>query len=973
MAGFDNPWILVRNIKVKVNGKSTLSYWTRGIFNIGKIKTKLYDAIGKGNIAVLPFGLEQLAVQLDIDENTGEVKGIAGKYWIDMDDYRFGALGRYVPLGVFRQIFFVFRLNADGSYEYAPVILYTFINPDARLVDEETFKLALGEEYSAFMRAIQDVATSPKGSNDYNDAKKFLQKLERRKYKDEYEIPKRFYVPNWLIDCLRGHRALEIRDNSWSFYMLTYRDFYDYLKGFDIDPHGDILKALEYSGLKVENGADLMNSKVYAGHNGLEIVDDVFQEGNELSGERGKIARFIMVVVRDPNFLEPPKSDKQSYTYTRDAYPVIKELTGIGENTDLRGSVSVNFNHKLGYIFQKLFERNSDVLRERGSGYAKVMIALTGDEVELNGEHFSVFGFVDPMNFEKEKRYNLNELMGNPLFDVILRALDYRIHDLSNRINRPSTVDSVKVRMLVQMSILYAFRTALYYQVDIRDVGVLDWNGVKITLYDLVGVLKDLEVGVNRKGLNNFKDKDRYAESVKFGDIVIEKMVNGRRRKIVMNAADLISILTGCNIRIQEDHVTRDGKRYRIGYVELPRNGHEGKALGGNEDNSVFRIIQMGRDLSRPIESVLERAGYANADMVARLTLELLGHHGIVHPQLKSLLLLIDGLIKDEDGRKRLDTNVERDLVEMAYIMGEVESVKRTIEYKLEELRSIKRRRRLTPDEAKLERDLNGIIKELESISIVKKIRDAPAKKMYELLAKGRKINKVTIKLLGALYAVNTAAYDVLSNPKESLRNAFLLEVKAGAIVRLSMSFLKALIKASPQSFVAMLRDEDVKVAVGVLLSAVVLILFSVDMSYLFEKKYGQLSKGLKEKADRYDSILLYIAYVLVGIGLFISVFGAPFHMGKDLVYAIGRQIGNVLGDSAELIWNMVAGFEIPFTGQTVFETVVSLALSGVAVSTAELLVSALYQAVKYAIEEFVMSWVGDFALDFICTVPIFF
>jgi len=35
--------------------------------------------------------------------------------------------------------------------------------------------------------------------------------------------------------------------------------------------------------------------------------------------------------------------------------------------------------------------------------------------------------------------------------------------------------------------------------------------------------------------------------------------------------------------------------------------------------------------------------------------------------------------------------------------------------------------------------------------------------------------------------------------------------------------------------------------------------------------------------------------------------------------------------------------------------------------------VSALYQAVKYAIEEFVMSWVDDFALDFICTVPIFF
>jgi len=556
---------------------------------------------------------------------------------------------------------------------------------------------------------------------------------------------------------------------------------------------------------------------------------------------------------------------------------------------------------------------------------------------------------------------------------MILRALDNRIGELSSGINKPYTVDSVKVRMLVQMSILYAFRTALYYQVDIKDIKVLSLSdGVEITLYDLVNILKDLEVSVNRRGLNNFKDKDRYAESVKFGDIVIEKVVNGRSKRVVINSAELISALTGCDITILKDeHITRNGRRYRIGYVELPRNGNGYPKDNG--DDGVARIIQMGRDVSKPIEKVLEKVGYANADMVARLTLELLGHHGIVHPQLKVLLFLVDGLIKNENGEIRLDTNIERDLVEMAYITSEVESVKRTIEYKLNELKSIRRKRRLTPEEARLERDLSKIIRDLENISVVKKIRDAPAKKMYELIINGKKINSITIKLLGALYAVNTAAYEVLSDPKGSLKNAFLLEIKAGAIVRLSMSFLKALIRSSPHSFVAMLRDENVKVAVGVLLSAVVLILFSVDMSYLFEKKYGQLSKGLKEKADRYDSILLYIAYVLVGIGLFISVFGAPFHMGKDLVYAIGEQIGNVLGDSAEWVWNTVAGFEIPLTGQTVFETVVSLALSGVAVSTGELLVSALYQAAKLIIEDTIMSWIDDFALDFICRVPIFF
>jgi len=195
-------------------------------------------------------------------------------------------------------------------------------------------------------------------------------------------------------------------------YKGCYRDFYDYLKGFGLDPYRDVLKALEYSGLKVESVTDFMSGKIYAGYSSLKIVGDVFQERNELSGEKGKIARFIITVVSDSDFLKPPRSDEKSYMYTKDAYPVIRELAGIRENIDIRGSVSANFNPELGYIFQRLFEQNIDILRERGSGYAKVMITLTGDEVELNGEHFSVFGFVDPMNFEKEKRYNLNELMG---------------------------------------------------------------------------------------------------------------------------------------------------------------------------------------------------------------------------------------------------------------------------------------------------------------------------------------------------------------------------------------------------------------------------------------------------------------------------------------------------------------------------------------------------------------------------------
>ena len=41
------------------------------------------------------------------------------------------------------------------------------------------------------------------------------------------------------------------------------------------------------------------------------------------------------------------------------------------------------------------------------------------------GRVFSVFGFIDPMNFKKEKKCNLNELMGIELVSLICAAVFY--------------------------------------------------------------------------------------------------------------------------------------------------------------------------------------------------------------------------------------------------------------------------------------------------------------------------------------------------------------------------------------------------------------------------------------------------------------------------------------------------------------------------------------------------------------------
>ncbi|MHA1470780.1 MAG: hypothetical protein ACTSSP_09500 [Candidatus Asgardarchaeia archaeon] len=63
------------------------------------------------------------------------------------------------------------------------------------------------------------------------------------------------------------------------------------------------------------------------------------------------------------------------------------------------------------------------MLKERRSRYARVMIILAHGEVNLGGESFLVFGFIDPMNFKKEKKCNLNELMGIELVSLICMAV----------------------------------------------------------------------------------------------------------------------------------------------------------------------------------------------------------------------------------------------------------------------------------------------------------------------------------------------------------------------------------------------------------------------------------------------------------------------------------------------------------------------------------------------------------------------
>jgi len=587
---------------------------------------------------------------------------------------------------------------------------------------------------------------------------------------------------------------------------------------------------------------------------------------------------------------------------------------------------------------------------------------------------------LDPMNLEKSKRNNLNVYTSNPVVDVALRALDKRIRKHSTNANNYKQYRlPTRIRELVVGSLLYAYRTAIYYQINPRDIEVIETSAtvvtasnkktksLTLTLYDLVG---NTEKIINAISGQNVKEeyKKQNKNCVRFTPIEIEKRINGEQVKVTIDSSRLLAGMTKLDIKIIGEYKSRrTGKYTRVGFVDITNLDNQKiqdtKSKGNFDLNKIYLL---GLSLSRPLNRILEITNVQTRDSTKKLELQLMGHHGVLHPYFKSIISLVSGFKEGIVKKGEINANIEQDFIKMFNVFGQVDLLRSMIESSLNS-KDTKLTNKEKNELKALKEKLEGIKDEISIRSSAKE--PSTAKNYKKIIDVSWKGGDISVKLKKTFFTAGITALGILTNPAEATKSAFLQEVKALTLIKISMSFLVTLVSKYPKTLLTILNDKDTKNALGTLLTTVVLFLFSIDMTYIFKKQYGaRFTEELGEKADKYDSFLVMFAYILVGIGTFLSYFDVPFYMGKELVLVIGKRIGEVMGENAGYVWNTVAGFEIPMTGQTVFEMAIELPLSGLSVSVAELLVSALYQFVKMLFEQYILNWITDTTLDFICT-----
>lgn len=949
-------WLLLRTLSIyseTTNGKGPkyiLAPGTKGALNLNALRSFVRSLLGIENIGIIHFGNEQLA--LEVDTRNGDVK-FGNFYWIDMDDYRFDALVRFIPLGIFRGASFAFQEKVDSAhikkYSYAPMINFAFINPKLPLINEEILRAAVGnDEYSKIVKAFETVTTADPNSMEYAQAKEVLQRREYTQSSTD-KRPLKYFIPDWLIDCARTSREQPITKLN----EITYNDFYNYLKKNGFEVENIISKALENSGLKAKDVNDILHTPITISDDfkdKMSILKEITQK-QYFTNKESESFRFVFVSLTSQDLIKIPSSKEDAYKYVDSSLDVIRDLSGNPGDNKIRESVTRNFDPSLYSLIDSYLKYMEPIIKERGSSYAKLLPPIDENYAIKRGLPY-VFIAYDPILFEREKRYTLNELISNPLYDFILRGLDYRIHYLSTHANRETSCESTKIRYLIQISILYAYRTAIYYQVDPSDVIIWNYKNERLTLQDFAENIHVLQ-HISRRGGGL---PEGY---VRLPQLTFKLNRPEGIKEIEINSAELLREFTGLNV-IVKSYTTYDKKQYFIGYVDIPRTESGGVINAKSSPTEIAKIIDIAESLSYPIEKVLEMAKLETGDPITRFSLEFIGHHGVIHPYMKTISLLIDNLISVENNKKKIRTDIEQDIIVVSYLSGLKDEIANAIDMKI---------KTLSDDELHLRSELLKLKAQIEKPSFKTKVEYWPAKMLWVYRNNNPTPKRIIEGFLKAISTLSCTTVGILSNPLSAIKSAFLVEVKAGALIKLSNAFIISLIGTAPELFISILRDESVKNGFGILLSAAVLVLFSIDVTHLMSKSVDSLTDSLIEKSDKLDSALANLAFILVGIGVFLKAFDAPFYIGNELVFKIGELIEKTFGSDARWLWNTVAGFEIPLTGQTVFETVIELPLSGLAVTSGELIISALYQVIKTIFENIISSFITQYTIDFICTV----
>ena len=127
------------------------------------------------------------------------------------------------------------------------------------------------------------------------------------------------------------------------------------------------------------------------------------------------------------------------------------------------------------------------------------------------------------------------------------------------------------------------------------------------------------------------------------------------------------------------------------------------------ENINLNKVYLLGLTLSRSIKQLLEELKGQTKDYSKKLELQLIGHHGIIHPYFKSMISLIRGLKEDITKKGVINANVEQDFIKMFILFGQIDLLKNTI------TRSINKNAKLSSDE---KHKLENLKKDLDEIKV---------------------------------------------------------------------------------------------------------------------------------------------------------------------------------------------------------------------------------------------------------------
>lgn len=699
-----------------------------------------------------------------------------------------------------------------------------------------------------------------------------------------------------------------------------------------------IIEALSHMGLHaVEINGDIRITKT--GENGIPVIKIAEIEGGK-KGRTGYTA-ILGFSKYDPRYMGYSK-DKNKPNYVSGASDVVEKLI-VGEKLRKGESklkyVEKLFNpeiYKIMDCYYKTLYVDNGFAEKTSTGYLDdYIIRLTKTEISYDKTTVYVEGIPDFFVMSRRAETVVSPALANPLGSLILLILDTQISLKLQDMQTESAHTSTKVKNLAILSVLYSYRLAILYGMDPTEIKlqVEGVNGLKeVSLHDIY---------LNIKGLENLINSDGTLKRETF-------TINGNE----INVRRFIEQITGFKINsdgsIMVKAFDESGTIKEVSFNEILSYDRHSAEF---RDAAVLSAVRAGILPDIVVENIQRNMRLYDIDAIKESSLfkvfaELYGCHVENHPSMRVLQNIMDLVSpnKKDGSSKSLHTTdaikfyrylafssklllfkleVERRIAEELE-KGNFETAKRLLELR-DEICDV------------IDRTIIDDIKKIVEGEIHRDKAGYPSKKLL-IIGKLSLFVKNKLKEYG-----------------RGILNQELMLIVSMLIIDMVFSVMITAMRRYPDMIASLLTDEQQIFVLGLTLTTVVLVIFNSDLEHLIGEGFA-----------KFENPLMLIGFALNGLGTFLSSFGAPFYQGKELVLRIGKEIGKVLGETAEYVWNTVAGFEIPIVEQTVFETVVNLALGGWRDTIAGLVMGGIISLLNSQLEKYLGPIIADITIEYL-------